>query len=263
MTNSFSTRLAIAKPGTLRSNTLLAASVLLAIAASPVISVASEPGIGCVQKQLNALGFDAGRADGSIGPLTRSAAEEYRRWMTGGAGGEGWSQPALTALNGELWCRQITKDHPETAALQPIPVTIEQSYTVDGKKGLVATFSLPVEGRVSDVRLYFAFKTECEGDLWGQLSSPTGARVVVMDKGLHRCSGTPTDFNSDNEELGQFFKGGPAEGNWTFEFKDLNNNFEQGQLTAVRLEWFVTANGLTTKYKAALDGLPAFIPNPS
>jgi len=48
-----------------------------------------------------------------------------------------------------------------------------------------------------------------------------------------------------------------------FEFKYLNNNFEQGQLEEVRIEWWVTANGKSTRYSASLDGLPAFIPNPS
>jgi subtilisin-like proprotein convertase family protein len=263
MKNSLKSLLAIAAPGAPRRNTLLATSVLLAIAASPAVSSASEPGIACVQNQLGALGFDAGGADGSIGPLTRSAAEEYRRWMSSGAGGEGWSQPALTALNGEQWCRRIAEDHPETARYQPVPVTIEQSYTVSASKGLVATFSLPMEGRISDVHLFFGFKTECEGDLWAMLSSPTGAKVVVMDKGLHRCSGTPTHFDSNNEELGRFFNGGRARGTWKFEFKDLNSNFEQGQLEEVRLEWWVTANGATTKHSASLDGLPAFIPNPN
>lgn len=243
--------------------TLLAASALLAAVALPAAALAAEPGIACVQNQLNALGFDAGRADGSIGPLTRSAAEEYRRWMMSGAGGEGWSQPALTALNGDLWCKKIATDHPETAEYQPMPVTIEQSTTIDGKKGLVATFNLPMEGRISDLHLFFGFKTECEGDLWGMLSSPTGAKVVVMDKGLQRCSGTPTHFDSNNEELGPFFKGVKAQGNWKFQFRDLNNNFEQGQLEEVTIEWWVTANGKTTRYTASLDGLPAFIPNPS
>jgi subtilisin-like proprotein convertase family protein len=241
--------------------TALLAWAFLAIVTSTAAVEASEPGIACVQNQLNALGFDAGSADGSIGPNTRTAAEEYRRWMSGGAGGDGWSQPALTALNGEQWCRQIAVDHPETAEYQP--VAIDQSYTVTASKGLVATFSLPAEGRISDVHLFFAFKTECEGDLWAMLTSPTGTKVVVMDRGEHRCSGTPTDFDSNNEELGRFFKGGRADGKWTFEFKDLNSNFEQGQLEEVRLEWWVTANGKTTKHTASLDGLPAFIPNPN
>jgi len=249
--------------GAMRRTALLAASALLAVMASSPASAASEPGIACVQNQLNALGFDAGSADGSIGPNTRAAAEEYRRWMSGGAGSDGWSQPALNALNGEQWCRRIAVDHPETAKYQAVTVNIEQSYTVTASKGLVATFTLPTEGRISDLHLFFAFKTECEGDLWAQLKSPTGTKVVVMDKGLRRCSGTPTDFDSNNEELGQFFKGGRANGDWTFEFKDLNSNFEQGQLEEVRLEWWVTANGKTTKHTASLDGLPIFIPNPN
>lgn len=246
-----------------RRAALLAATALLAVVTSTAVAAASEPGIACVQKQLNALGFDAGTADGSIGPNTRSAAEEYRRWMSGGAGDEGWSQPALTALNGELWCRRIAQDHPETAKYQAVAVVVEQSYTITPRGGLVATFSLPAEGRISDVHLFFGFKTECEGDLWAMLTSPTGNKVVVMDRGQQRCSGTPTHFDSNNEELGQFFKGGRAEGPWKFEFKDLDANFNQGQLEEVRLEWWVTANGETTKHSASLDGLPAFIPNPS
>lgn len=246
-----------------RRAALLAASALLAVVASTVGASAAQPGIACVQNQLNALGFKAGVADGSIGPNTRTAAEEYRRWMFNGAGGEGWTQPALTALNGELWCRQIAADHPETARYNVPVATVEQTLTVTPGKGLVATFTLPADGKVSDVHLFFGFKTECEGDLWAMLTAPNGRNVVVMDRGLQRCSGTPTHFDSNNEELGSFFKGGRANGTWKFEFKDLDSNFNQGQLEEVRLVWWVTANGETTKYSASLDGLPAFIPNPS
>jgi subtilisin-like proprotein convertase family protein len=67
----------------------------------------------------------------------------------------------------------------------------------------------------------------------------------------------------NNEELGPFFKGSRAAGPWKFEFKDLDANFNQGQLEEVRLEWWVTSDGETKKHSASLDGLPAFIPNPS
>lgn len=78
-------------------------------------AMAEQPGIRCVQNQLNALGFNSGKADGSIGAQTRKAAEDYRKWMSDGAGEKGWSQPALTALNGEFWCKKVGEAHPEVA----------------------------------------------------------------------------------------------------------------------------------------------------
>lgn len=93
---------------------LLLASICLLFGASTSASWA-QPGIQCVQNQLNALGFNAGSADGSIGPKTRAAAEEYRNWMTNGAGGANWAQPPLTALNGEFWCDRVGDAHPAVA----------------------------------------------------------------------------------------------------------------------------------------------------
>lgn len=85
---------------------------------------AEQPGIRCVQNQLNALGFSSGTPDGTIGKQTRKAAEDYRAWMSGGAGGKGWRQPALTALNGEFWCEKVGEAHPEVAKYSAAPVRL-------------------------------------------------------------------------------------------------------------------------------------------
>lgn len=47
-------------------------------------ALAEQPGVRCVQNQLNALGFNSGRPDGTIGSKTRQASEEYRHaWRAG------------------------------------------------------------------------------------------------------------------------------------------------------------------------------------
>ena len=90
----------------------LCASVSLMLATS-VVS-AAQPGIACVQNQMNALGFDAGPADGSIGPKTRAATEAYRAWMKTNAE-PGWAQPALNATNGVFWCEKVGQAHSKVA----------------------------------------------------------------------------------------------------------------------------------------------------
>ena len=118
-----------------KTSLALAASLCLMGFASH--ASAEQPGVRCVQNQLNTLGFNSGRPDGTIGTLTRKASEQYRTWMAGGAGGENWSFPALTAMNGQMWCEGIAKDHPEVANFVT-PVAEPTQYTSSGAGGLVA-----------------------------------------------------------------------------------------------------------------------------
>ena len=224
-------------------------------------SLAEQPGVRCVQNQLNALGFNSGRPDGTIGTLTRKASEQYRTWMSGGAGGENWSFPALTAMNGQMWCEGVAKDHPEVANFVT-PVAEPTQYTSSGAGGLVAIFDVPVEGRITDWELHFGFKTECENDHRASLTSPSGQTLGLMDRGLGRCSGTPTSFWSDWDDPGPF-KGTQAKGKWKFVFKDLDANFHSGALEKVRMKLFISNGGTVTEYVVNLEGLPRQVPNPS
>jgi hypothetical protein len=240
------------------------ASALIAglwILGSATPGIAEQPGVRCVQNQLNALGFNSGRPDGTIGPRTRQASEEYRAWMAGGAGGDGWNQPALTALNGQAWCEQAAKDHPEvarfvTSAFEPT------RYTSSGATGLVATFDVPMAGRITGWQLHFAFKTECENDHYASITSPTGRTMVLMDRGLGRCTGTPSTYSSDNNDSGPFM-GVRSNGKWQFVFKDLDANFHSGALETLRMKVTVSNDGVTSEHTVDLDGLPRQVPNPS
>lgn len=95
---------------------LTAIAVLAALAISATMAQAAQPGMRCVQNQLNTLGFDAGTADGLIGAKTRAAAEAYREWMT--TTNEGWAQPVLNGSNGQFWCHQISEAHPDVAKFE-------------------------------------------------------------------------------------------------------------------------------------------------
>ena len=242
-----------------RISVLIASTSLLFVASTSTSW--AQLGIQCVQNQLNALGFNTGSADGNIGPRTRAAAEEYRNWMTNGAGGAGWSQPPLTALNGEFWCEQVADAHPAVAKFAVAAAPISQQIST-GDDAVVASFTLAVAGRVTEMNLDFKFKTECENDHWAAIAAPDGKKMILMDRGNGRCSGSPMSFDSKND-IGNFFGGSNARGNWEFEFKDLDSNFEQGVLEQVRVNWTVQHNGVTTEHSSSLAGLPVHVPNPS
>jgi subtilisin-like proprotein convertase family protein len=227
--------------------------------ASINVALAEQPGIRCVQNQLNALGFNLGTPDGTIGTKTRSAAEEYRAWMSGGAGEAGWSQPPLTALNGEFWCQKVGEAHPEVAKYAVAAPAGPQYDVTPGK--MVATFDVPVAGTISAWRMRFEFKTQCENDHRIVLLSPAGRSVGLMERGLHRCSGKSAIFTSDNTD-GSAFLGSSAQGTWTMTFEDLDANAYTGALTKVRMDLGLDAGGATTKYTVKLTGLPKKVPNP-
>lgn len=233
-------------------------AALLAFAAP---AHADQPGIRCVQNELNALGFMSGVPDGSFGPQTSQAAEEYRTWMINGGGNTDWNGPPLNGANGEAWCAQVAKDHPEVARFVGADHPSVQ-YTANGQDGLVATFEVPLEGRITAWELTFVFKTECENDHWASIESPSGDLVVIMDRGLHRCSGKPSVFTGSTKNAPPL-TGTEASGQWKLVFKDLDANFYSGFLMQARLKLTVERDGVVSKQTVRLDGLPRAIPSPA
>ncbi|WP_421759407.1 proprotein convertase P-domain-containing protein [Devosia sp.] len=223
------------------------------------LAAAEQPGIRCVQNQLNALGFSLGTADGTIGGKTRTAAEAYRAWMSGGAGEPGWSQPPLTALNGEFWCEKVGQAHPEVAKYAV--VASGPRYEVSPGE-MLASFEVPTTGKITKWKLFFEFKTQCENDHRITLVSPSGRSLTVMERGLNRCSGRTETFTSDNTEDNGVFVGTTAQGVWKLRFQDLDANKYTGALTKVRMELAIADGDATTKYVVVLKGLPKKVPNP-
>lgn len=217
------------------------------------------PGILCVQSELNALGFSSGVPDGSLSSQTSRAAEDYRTWMINGGGNDGWNEPPLSSANGNAWCTQVALDHPVVAGLMTVNLS-SAHYAADGRDGLVATFDVPTEGRIVAWELTFVFRTECENDHWASIQSPEGETVIVMDRGLHRCSGTPQVFTGVTKNAPPLL-GAQAGGQWQFVFKDLDANFYSGFLMQARLELTTDDGGIVSKQTIRLNGLPKAIPN--
>lgn len=89
--------------------------LILGLATFAASAQAASEAVRCVQNELNALGYDAGVADGLFGPKTFDAGEQYREYMHSRYGSNGWSQPALTSYNAGHICAQIADAHPSTA----------------------------------------------------------------------------------------------------------------------------------------------------
>ena len=73
----------------------------------------SAAAIVCVQDELNALGFNAGTADGVLGGKTQQAATAYVQFVkqTDAA----FVMPAVTADNARMWCETVARQNPVVA----------------------------------------------------------------------------------------------------------------------------------------------------
>jgi TPR repeat protein len=77
-------------------------------------AVSGPDAVRCVQKQLNALGFDVGVADGVVGVKTFLASEAYTRFL--GANGEGGAvRTPLSVRSAREWCEMVAGDYPKVA----------------------------------------------------------------------------------------------------------------------------------------------------
>lgn len=85
-------------------------AIVISALASAMPAIASDA-VLCVQKQLNALGFDAGSEDGQFGSQTRQAGERYRQYMTKKYAG--WGSSPVSRGNASEWCKQIPNANPK------------------------------------------------------------------------------------------------------------------------------------------------------
>lgn len=100
------------------ARTILATiTVILTLGCSSAMAGSADTqvdAVKCVQKELNALGFEAGLADGMVGVKTFLAGEAYIRYMRAN-GGKGWAQPSLGVDTARLWCEKVAIAHPKVA----------------------------------------------------------------------------------------------------------------------------------------------------
>ena len=71
--------------------------------------------MACVQSRLNALGFEAGVADGLIGSKTRAASTLYLEAM-------GADLPELSRANSDIWCSELADTNMPIAGLEGIGI---------------------------------------------------------------------------------------------------------------------------------------------
>lgn len=138
----------------------------------------------------------------------------------------------------------------------------ETEFTSDGDTGLTAKFYFPAAGKIKEWKLFFYFTTTCENDLKAYISSPTGKRLYVMDRGLHRCSGEKLTYSSENTNDMGVFKETDALGTWQFNMRDLDENEHEAELEGVSMFLAVDDNGALIEHTFYVQGLPKTIPSP-
>lgn len=87
--------------------------VLLVVALGLSSPAGASDAVRCVQAQLNALGYGAGRADGQVGPATRAALDRYE-----GVAGVLTPRP-LDRYSAIVHCRKLGQRHPAARAFWP------------------------------------------------------------------------------------------------------------------------------------------------
>lgn len=115
---------------------------------------------------------------------------------------------------------------------------------------------VPVPGRIVKWELYFQYTTQCENDHFASLTSPGGRKLILMDRGLHRCSGERSTFTGSSDSSSGAFLGLRAKGNWKFMMVDLDENAFSGTLDEVWINFTMKDKGIVTEHKVSLSGLP-------
>ncbi|MEO8683504.1 MAG: tetratricopeptide repeat protein [Devosia sp.] len=92
---------------------MLITIVVVAIFACVAPSFADQAAVKCVQNELNALGYDAGPVDGSVGGRTLAAAYQYILAMK--AQDPTWNDSIVTSSYAKHWCEKVAEAHPDVA----------------------------------------------------------------------------------------------------------------------------------------------------
>lgn len=157
-------------------STLAALSLAMALATSTA-ALADTDAVRCVQKELNALGFEAGLTDGMVGVRTFLAGEAYIRYMKANAE-VGWAQPSLNDGNARHWCEKVAEAHPAVApfwreleAGQIEPVDVESifrfAYQFDVGQGVKVNARLAAKWYLRAAELGYAPAQRNLGGMYG------------------------------------------------------------------------------------------------
>ncbi|MCP5076104.1 MAG: hypothetical protein GY947_22770 [Rhodobacteraceae bacterium] len=124
-------------PGKVRN---LGAACVLILSLGLVQAAPGHAGeyVTCVQKQLKALGYHPGPADGELRPLTTHALAQYRQKI----GVILFAQPELSERTALTWCRVIGGSSEQTARLMPshkAPIILTDDSEGDALMGAVTT----------------------------------------------------------------------------------------------------------------------------
>ncbi len=117
----------------------------------------------------------------------------------------------------------------------------------------------PVAGKIVKWQIFFKYTTQCENDHRVVLTSPTGRKLMLMDRGQGRCSGKSSTFSSDNDNDASAFIGTRAKGKWIFTMVDLDKNDFTGSLEEVRMKLTIKNDGKLSEHEVSLSGLPILI----
>lgn len=179
-----------------------------------------EASVNCVQQQLNALGYEAGNADGKMGAKSRNAAEKYAAFMAEKA--PGWAMEPLSNDSAALWCQTVAEAWPEVAqffqALHPqsasTAATVFFDLSITGPSDVVIALTLlkgdavtfQAEGKSGEPKISFGVpaSTVAASDRFCVVADP---RVVHFEdqaggKFEATCDALPGDALPDGSRIG-------------------------------------------------------------
>lgn len=240
------------------------ASWRLALLYSEGAGVPADPETAATHYMTALQGKSEAARDG-VGELSRAAVREVQVRLNrlghyhaaiDGIAGEGTRAAVRSAFGtvGEQANAGTPEEFPEISAAA-LELFREDGY-------VARVLRTPVKGTVVRGTLHFRFRTACEKDLFAEFRDPSGHNVVVMDRGLKRCSGSMTTFTSRNATVvSQFFKGRQAGGDWLFLMRDLDKNQHRGTLEQVTLELEIRTGDGDVQHIVRAQDLPVRVPN--
>lgn len=120
----------------------------------------------------------------------------------------------------------------------PTPFTVSASglpEDIPNPGSITRRMLITTKGTISSITLFFEFPAQCERNHFATLTDPGGRTVVVMDRGLQRCSGVREPYSSINVGIAGLFDGRRADGEWIFTIQDLDADAYSGTLNEVTL----------------------------